>query len=44
MESKAPAGKVTLILMPQAGQSMEESPAFRVKQGDTITRPGDHGD
>ncbi|MBM4103870.1 MAG: hypothetical protein FJ263_07450 [Planctomycetes bacterium] len=39
MESKAPAGNVIPVLMPQAGQTMEEGTllSWKVKQGDTIT-------
>jgi pyruvate dehydrogenase E2 component (dihydrolipoamide acetyltransferase) len=39
MESKAPTGKVIPVLMPQAGQTMEEGTllSWKVKQGDTIT-------
>ena len=39
MESKTPAGKVVPILMPQAGQTMEEGTvlSWKVKEGDVIT-------
>jgi pyruvate dehydrogenase E2 component (dihydrolipoamide acetyltransferase) len=39
MESKVPAGKVIPVLMPQAGQTMEEGTllSWKVKQGDTVT-------
>lgn len=39
MESKTPAGNVIPVLMPQAGQTMEEGTllSWKVKQGDTIT-------
>lgn len=39
MEKKSPAGKVVPILMPQAGQTMEEGTllSWKVKEGDKIT-------
>lgn len=39
METKAPAGNVIPILMPQAGQTMEEGTllSWKVKEGDTIS-------
>jgi pyruvate dehydrogenase E2 component (dihydrolipoamide acetyltransferase) len=39
MEAKAPTGNVIPVLMPQAGQSMEEGTllSWKVKQGDAIT-------